>query len=60
MLRVDSRLLRYIAAPIPTEDDLNGLWTCRLCGNEAGAIPLAIYQYVRLYAMLLLLFYSRR
>ena len=44
MLSADSRLQRNIAAPVPTEDDLNGLWTCRLRGNEAGAIPLGIYQ----------------
>ena len=44
MLSTDSRLQRNIAAPVPTEDDLNGLWTCRLRGNETGAIPLGIYQ----------------
>ena len=44
MLSADSRLSRNIAAPVPTEDDLNGLWTCRLRGNETGAIPLGIYQ----------------
>ena len=44
MLRADSRLSRNIAAPVPTEDDLNGLWTCRLRGNETGAIPLGLYR----------------
>ena len=44
MLSAESRLSRNIAAPVPTEDDLNGLWTCRLRGNEAGAIPIGIYQ----------------
>ena len=43
-LSAESRLLRATEAPVPTEDDLNGLWTCRLHGNEAGAIPLGIYQ----------------
>ena len=40
----DSRLSRNILAPVPTDDDLNGLWTCRLRGNEAGVIPIGIYQ----------------
>ena len=44
MLSAESRLNLNPAAPVPTEDDLNGLWTCRLRGNEAGAIPLGIYQ----------------
>ena len=44
MLSADSRLNRNILAPVPTEDDLNGLWTCRLRGNEAGVIPIGIYQ----------------
>ena len=44
MLNADSRLQRNIAAPVPTEDDLDGLWTCRLRGNETGAIPVGIYQ----------------
>ena len=44
MLSADSRLSRNILAPVPTEDNLNGLWTCRLRGNETGAIPLGIYQ----------------
>ena len=42
ILSAESRLARNILAPVPTEDDVNGLWTCRLRGNETGAIPLGI------------------
>ena len=38
---MDSRLRRNVLAEVPTEADLNGLWTC-LLNNEA--IPLGIYQ----------------
>ena len=45
MLSAESRLSRNItSAPAPTEDDVNGLWTCRLRDNETGAIPIGIYQ----------------
>ena len=44
MLSAESRLTRNILAPVPTEDDLNGLWTCRLSGNETGAIPKELYS----------------
>ena len=37
----DSRLIRSVDTEVPTEANLNGLWTCRL-NNEA--IPLGIYQ----------------
>ena len=43
-LSTESRLLRDIAAPVAIGDDLNGLWTCRVRGNETGAVPLGVYQ----------------
>ena len=44
ILSAESRLTRLTESAVATGDDVNGLWTCRLRGNETGAVPLAIYQ----------------